>query len=153
MKLSPPEWFDSNYHYIVPELSPETEFSVGKAGPAKVVEQYKEAKEAGYETRPVILGPITYLLIGKPATDMPVDTNFKPISLLDKMVPAYSELLKQLKAAGATSVQIDEPALVMDSTTDLGAEYEKVYTTLANEGLDITVATCLSISSYSHCSS
>lgn len=143
------EWFDSNYHYIVPELSPETEFSLGKTGPIKAVEHYKEAKEAGYETRPVILGPITYLLIGKPATDLPVDTSFKPISLLDKMLPVYKELLQKLKAAGAASVQIDEPALVMDSTNDLGAEYEKVYSALAGEGVDITLATCASFCLFS----
>jgi 5-methyltetrahydropteroyltriglutamate--homocysteine methyltransferase len=115
---------------------------VAKTGTNKYVELFKEAKEAGFETRPVLTGPITYLLIGKPSTDgSSTDANFKPISLLEKLVPVYVELLKTLKEAGATSVQLDEPALVMDSTSGLASEYEKTYGQLAQVGLDITVAT------------
>jgi len=137
------KWYDSNYHYIVPELSPSTEFSLGKSGSIKQVDMYKEAKEAGYETRPVILGPITYLLIGKPSPELGASTDFQPISLLPKFVPVYVELLQKLQEAGVKEVQIDEPSLVMDSTTDLAAEYKKTYEQLsqAAEGIEITLTT------------
>lgn len=107
---------------------------------------YKEAKEAGFETRPVILGPITYLLIGKPSPELGANTDFQPISLLQKFVPVYVELLKKLKEAGVKEVQIDEPALVMDSTKNLASEFQKTYGELvqAAEGIDITLATCMS---------
>ena len=136
----------------VPELSPSTAFTLGKTGPIKHVEHYKEAREAGYETRPVILGPITYLLIAKPSPDLdPAEqASFKPISLLDKFVPVYVELIKELKKAGVAHVQIDEPALVMDSTTGMASDFEKVYGQLAQAGVDITLATCIQIPLLTH---
>lgn len=142
---SPSKWLcelTSVQQYIVPELSPSTEFTLGKSGSIKQVEEYKEAKEAGFETRPVVLGPITYLLIAKPSPELGANSDFQPISLLKKLVPVYVELLKKLKEAGVKSVQIDEPALCMDSTKDLASEFEKTYGELSQVGLDITLATC-----------
>ena len=131
------KWFDSNYHFIVPELSSSSKFTL--ASPAKPVEEYKEAKEAGFETRPVLLGPISYLLLGKNARD--ADASFKPLSLLDSLVPVYVELLKQLASAGAKSVQIDEPILVLDQDKSLASSFKSAYEALAGAGLPITLAT------------
>ncbi|GLJ47130.1 hypothetical protein SUGI_0995090 [Cryptomeria japonica] len=102
------KWFDTNYHYIVPELGPETKFRYSSH---KAVDEYKEAKQIGIETVPVIVGPLTYLLLSKPAKGVP---KFELMSLLDAILPVYKEVLGELKAAGATWVQFDEPSLVMD---------------------------------------
>lgn len=93
-------------------------------------------------TRPVLLGPITYLILGKTGRDE-TDAAFTPIDVLDKLVPVFGELLAKLVAAGATEVQIDEPALVLDATATLGPQYEKTYAALAKAapGLKITLAT------------
>jgi 5-methyltetrahydropteroyltriglutamate--homocysteine methyltransferase len=128
---------DSNYHYIVPEVSPDTDFKLRSNKP---VDHYLEAKEAGVETRPVLVGPITFLLLAKAARGAPA--GFEPISVLNKLVPVYAELLKKLSDAGAKAVQIDEPSLVMDATANLGEEYKTTYATLAKAApIDITVAT------------
>ena len=103
------KWFDTNYHYLVPELSPRTEFA---AEPAKHLEQFAEATAAGHRARPVLLGPVSFLLLSKPAADAPED--FDPLTLLDALVPVYVEILQQLRAAGAEWVQVDEPCLVLD---------------------------------------
>jgi len=131
------KWFDSNYHFIVPELSSSTKFALSSS--PKPVEEFKEAKEAGFETRPVLLGPISYLLLGKNARD--ADADFKPLSLLDSLVPVYTELLKKLAEAGAKSVQIDEPVLVLDQEKSLASSFKSTYETLAQAGLPITLAT------------
>ena len=131
------KWFDSNYHFIVPELSGSTQFALNSD--AKPVAEFEEAKAAGFETRPVIIGPVSYLLLGKAGRD--ADDGFKPLSLLDNLVKVYSELLEKLKAAGATSVQLDEPVLVYDQPESLASAYKSAYETLAKSGLAITVAT------------
>jgi len=131
------KWFDSNYHYIVPELSANTKFSL--ASDAKPVIEFNEAKEAGFETRPVLLGPISYLLLGKNTRDSAAD--FQPLSLLDSLVTVYDELLKKLKEAGATSVQIDEPVLVLDQDKSLASSFKSAYEKLGQSGLAITLAT------------
>jgi 5-methyltetrahydropteroyltriglutamate--homocysteine methyltransferase len=134
------KWFDSNYHYIKSEVSSHTEFRLNDTKP---VDEYLEAKEAGIETRPVLVGPITALLLGKAGRDEANRASFEPISLLDKLVPVYGELLKKLQAAGATEVQIDEPSLVMDSTANLAQQYQATFEALAKAapGLKITLAT------------
>lgn len=131
------KWFDSNYHFIVPELAASTKFEL--ASEAKPVIEYKEAKELGYETRPVLLGPISYLLLGKVSRDEK-DESFKPLSLLDQLVGVYSDLLSKLKEAGAQSVQLDEPILVLDQDKSLADSFKSAYETLAKAGLDITIA-------------
>ncbi|WP_406402803.1 5-methyltetrahydropteroyltriglutamate--homocysteine S-methyltransferase [Streptomyces uncialis] len=105
------KWFDTNYHYLVPELGPDTVFG---ADPAKQVAELKEALALGLDPRPVLVGPVTYLLLAKPAPGVPAD--FEPLTLLDRLLPVYAEILGDLRAAGAGWVQLDEPALAQDRT-------------------------------------
>ena len=111
------KWFDTNYHYLVPELGPDTVF---RADSAKQVAELREALTLGHAARPVLVGPITYLLLAKPAPGVADD--FRPITLLDRLLPVYAQVLADLRAAGAEWVQLDEPALVQDRTpADLNA--------------------------------
>lgn len=121
------------------EVSSKTDFKLVNT---KYVDEYTEAKEAGIETRPVVLGPITYLLIGKTGRDE-TNKDFQPIDVVDKLTAAFAELLKKLEAAGAKEVQIDEPGLVLDAADKLGDVFTKTYETLAKAapGLKITLAT------------
>ncbi|MFF7159126.1 5-methyltetrahydropteroyltriglutamate--homocysteine S-methyltransferase [Streptomyces sp. NPDC008139] len=105
------KWFDTNYHYLVPELGPDTVFT---ADSAKQVAEFKEAAALGHTARPVLVGPVTYLLLAKPAPGVAAD--FEPLTLLDRLLPVYAEVLADLRAAGATWAQFDEPALVQDRT-------------------------------------
>jgi 5-methyltetrahydropteroyltriglutamate--homocysteine methyltransferase len=120
------KWFDTNYHYMVPEVSADQAFVLSTR---KVLDQYEEARALGYETRPVILGPITFLHLAKSK-----DVGLDPITLLPKLLPIYAELLVQLKAAGAEWVQIDEPALVLDLPATTREAYRFTYATLAGVG-------------------
>ncbi|MFF8980863.1 5-methyltetrahydropteroyltriglutamate--homocysteine S-methyltransferase [Streptomyces cellulosae] len=116
------KWFDTNYHYLVPELGPNTVFA---ADSTKQVAELKEALAHGLAARPVLVGPVTYLLLAKPAPGVPAD--FQPLTLLDRLLPAYAEVLADLRAAGAEWVQLDEPALAQDRTpADLNAA-ERAY--------------------------
>ncbi|MEU8549229.1 5-methyltetrahydropteroyltriglutamate--homocysteine S-methyltransferase [Streptomyces roseoverticillatus] len=111
------KWFDTNYHYLVPELGPDTVFT---ADSAKQVAELKEALALGLTARPVLVGPVTYLLLAKPAPG--VAAGFEPLTLLDRLLPVYAEVLADLRAAGAEWVQLDEPALVQDrSPAELNA--------------------------------
>ncbi|MFJ3520318.1 5-methyltetrahydropteroyltriglutamate--homocysteine S-methyltransferase [Streptomyces sp. NPDC090131] len=111
------KWFDTNYHYLVPELGPDSVFT---ADSTKQVAELKEALALGHSARPVLVGPITYLLLAKPAPGVAAD--FQPLTLLDRLLPVYARVLADLRAAGAGWVQLDEPALVQDRTpADLGA--------------------------------
>ncbi|WP_371680356.1 5-methyltetrahydropteroyltriglutamate--homocysteine S-methyltransferase [Streptomyces sp. NBC_01276] len=111
------KWFDTNYHYLVPELGPDTVFT---ADSTKQVAELKEALALGHTARPVLVGPLTYLLLAKPAPG--VAAGFRPITLLDRLLPVYARVLADLRAAGAEWVQLDEPALVQDRTpADLDA--------------------------------
>ena len=110
LPLEMTKWFDTNYHYLVPEISPETEFKlVGD----KPVAEFLEAAEQGIHVRPVIVGPVTFLSLAKAAEGSP--EGFHPLDRLADILPAYAELLEKLAAAGATWVQLDEPALVSES--------------------------------------
>ena len=105
------KWFDTNYHYLVPELGPGTVFT---ADSGKQVTELREALTLGLTARPVLVGPVTYLLLAKPAPGVAAD--FEPLTLLDRLLPVYAEILADLRAAGAEWVQLDEPALVQDRT-------------------------------------
>ncbi|MBW1600024.1 5-methyltetrahydropteroyltriglutamate--homocysteine S-methyltransferase [Streptomyces sp. JJ38] len=105
------KWFDTNYHYLVPELGPDTVFT---ADSTQRVAELKEALAQGLAARPVLVGPVTYLLLAKPAPGVPAD--FEPLTLLDRLLPVYAEVLADLRAAGAEWVQLDEPGLVQDRT-------------------------------------
>jgi len=100
------KWFDTNYHYLVPEFTADQAFRLAST---KVVDEYLEAKALGIDTRPVLLGPVTYLLLGKAR-----GADFDPLTLLPRLLPVYTETLRALASAGATWIQIDEPSLVMD---------------------------------------
>ncbi|GAA3487094.1 5-methyltetrahydropteroyltriglutamate--homocysteine S-methyltransferase [Streptomyces cremeus] len=105
------KWFDTNYHYLVPELGPDTVFT---ADSSQQVGALTEALALGHTARLVLVGPVTYLLLAKPAPG--VAAGFEPLTLLDRLLPVYAEVLADLRAAGATWVQLDEPALVQDRT-------------------------------------
>lgn len=116
------KWFDTNYHYLVPELGPGTVFS---ANSTKQVGELKEALALDLAARPVLVGPVTYLLLAKPAPGVAAD--FDPLTLLDRVLPVYAEVLADLRAAGAGWVQLDEPALVQDRTPAELAAAERAY--------------------------
>ncbi|WP_308468411.1 5-methyltetrahydropteroyltriglutamate--homocysteine S-methyltransferase [Rathayibacter soli] len=111
------KWFDSNYHYLVPEIGPETVFSLASD---RIVREAEEAANAGYRTRPVIVGPVTFLALSKPSDAAPA--GFRPLSRLDEVLPVYQQLLARLSAAGVQWVQLDEPALVSESIADARAD-------------------------------
>lgn len=133
------KWFDSNYHYVRPTFSNSTEFKLNSEAGLKPVVEYLEAKELGVETRPVIVGPISYLYLGKADKD---SLDLDPISLLDKFLPVYKSLLAELYNAGARSVQIDEPILVLDLPQNVQDLYQSTFEQLVGEGLpEITLTT------------
>ncbi|MDG2526975.1 5-methyltetrahydropteroyltriglutamate--homocysteine S-methyltransferase [Stenotrophomonas sp. HITSZ_GD] len=117
------KWFDTNYHYLVPELHAGQAFRLRSR---KAVEEYREARGIGIETRPVLLGPVTFLLLSKT-----IDGSDR-WALLDALLPAYAQLLGELRAAGAAWVQLDEPALVLDLDEAARAAFTRAYTYLAD---------------------
>lgn len=106
------KWFDTNYHYLVPEIGPATTFALTSN---RIVEEFEYALANGVETRPYIVGPVTFLLLSKASDDAPA--GFSPLSRLEDVIPVYTALLEKLAAAGASWVQLDEPALVVDQDT------------------------------------
>lgn len=119
------KWFDTNYHYIVPEFVKEQTFSLFDT---KAMDEYREAAALGIRTKPVLIGPVSYLLLGKEK-----ETGFHRLDLLDALLPVYVELLKTLEAAGAEWVQIDEPCLVLDLEEKAKAAYKKAYEEIEKE--------------------
>ena len=124
------KWFDTNYHYLVPEIGPETRFRLASR---RLVDEFVESRGRGVLTRPVIVGPVTFLLLSKPSVDAP--EGFHPLDRLDDLLPVYAELLRELDAVGAEWVQLDEPGLVSESlgvtSRDLIASTERAYGALA----------------------
>jgi 5-methyltetrahydropteroyltriglutamate--homocysteine methyltransferase len=118
------KWFDTNYHYLVPEIEPTTRFALN---PDNVLSDLKEALAQGIPARPVVIGPITFLLLSKG-----VKGGGAPIERLEELVPIYSELLSLLSDNGAQWVQFDEPALVTDISPDAPALAEAVYNALGS---------------------
>jgi 5-methyltetrahydropteroyltriglutamate--homocysteine methyltransferase len=104
------KWFDSNYHYLVPEIGPETNFHLASD---RLIREVAEATTSGFRTRPVLVGPVTFLLLSKPSEGAP--EGYLPLDRLDDLLPVYAELLAALTAVGAEWVQLDEPALVSES--------------------------------------
>ncbi|TDE94843.1 5-methyltetrahydropteroyltriglutamate--homocysteine S-methyltransferase [Occultella glacieicola] len=111
------KWFDSNYHYLVPEIGPETEFRLVETPSVKA---FAEGLSDGVVTRPVIVGPVTFLLLSKPSASAP--EGFSPLSRLDDLLAAYTDWLRAFAEAGATWVQLDEPALVSDAWAETPAQ-------------------------------
>jgi 5-methyltetrahydropteroyltriglutamate--homocysteine methyltransferase len=113
------KWFDTNYHYLVPELDGATRFRLPDSH-VKPLAELAEAQALGVRTRPVLVGPLTFLLLSKPSAQAQPD--FTPLDLLDPLLDVYAELLERLNAAGAEWVQLDEPAYVQDrSAAELDA--------------------------------
>ena len=128
------KWFDTNYHYIVPEFSRDTDFSLSST---KVIDEYEEAKAHGVETRPVLIGPVSFLLLGKTQED-----DLDALDLLDDLLPVYAEVLQALADAGCEAVQLDEPNLVLDLSDEERAAFTQAYDALADAAdLDLHVAT------------
>jgi len=119
------KWFDTNYHYIVPELAPDTRFALSSGKP---FEEFGEALSLGIRTVPVLIGPVTYLLLSKPT--LGVEPDFEPLELLDRLLPVYEEVLARLASLGAEWVQIDEPSFAEDRSAKdlqaLGRAYERL---------------------------
>ncbi|WP_306362540.1 5-methyltetrahydropteroyltriglutamate--homocysteine S-methyltransferase [Nocardia sp. CC227C] len=114
------KWFDTNYHYLVPEIGPETRFALN---PDKLLAELAEALELGVPARPVVIGPLTFLKLAK-------GVGAEPLSRLTELLPLYRDLLSRLAAAGAEWVQIDEPVLVTDLTAEELALVGTVYSEL-----------------------
>ncbi len=113
------KWFDTNYHYIVPEFTVKQEFHLFST---KVIDEFNEAIALGIPAKPVLLGPITYLLLGKEK-----ENGFHRLSLLDRLLPVYLQVLEKLTEAGAEYVQLDEPYLSLDLDDEERKAYLKVY--------------------------
>jgi 5-methyltetrahydropteroyltriglutamate--homocysteine methyltransferase len=126
------KWFDTNYHYLVPEWSEGLSFKVDTG---KLLGEVKEARALGMETRPVLIGPLTLLLLGKGVN------GFDPMSLLPKLSKAYEEILQALIAEGVSWVQIDEPMLVTDLEDGVPEAYQKVYAQLAKLPVKLMLTT------------
>lgn len=129
------KWFDTNYHYIVPEFYMDQEFELS---PDKILNELQEAIAIGITPKPVLIGPLSYLLLGKEK-----EPGFNRLSLLEKLLPVYIKLLQKIKNSGASWIQIDEPFLVMDVAKDLADQYKEVFKRIANEvpGLKVILAT------------
>ncbi len=115
------KWLNTNYHYIVPEFHPDQQFKLTCHKPVK---DFKMALEMGFQTQTVLLGPISFLLLGKTVPD------FDVLDLLDRLLPVYQQILQELKEAGATCVQFDEPVLALDLTEKQRAAFVPAYTRL-----------------------
>ena len=117
------KWFDTNYHYIVPEFGPETKFSLSST---KVFDEFAEATDLGINGKPVLLGPVTYLTLGKVHDS--ADSEFDRYALLDDLLKVYEEIIKKLSHAGAEWIQLDEPIFSMDlnemQSASLKASYD-----------------------------
>ena len=132
-KVGPEEmtkWFDTNYHYLVPEIGPDTPLHFADD---TVVRRFADAREWGYVTRPVLVGPVTYLALAKAD---PATPDFDPLTRIDEAVAAYADALAALHAAGAPWVQLDEPTLTSDNLSrtraELGELAARVYERLAS---------------------
>jgi 5-methyltetrahydropteroyltriglutamate--homocysteine methyltransferase len=113
------KWFDTNYHYIVPEFENNQKFSLFST---KVIDEYLEAKKAGINAKPVIIGPVSYLLLGKEKEE-----NFNKLDLIESILPVYLEILHRLKEEGVEWVQFDEPFLALDLDTKAKETYRYAY--------------------------
>ena len=130
------KWFDTNYHYIVPEFKPNQNF---KLSFYKIIDEFLEAKNFGIKTRPVILGPLSFLHLGKSASK-----KFNKFNLLSKLVPVYKQILKLLKDFGAEWVQIDEPILSLDLDGSLKKKFISTYKSLSKNSPKILLTSYFS---------
>ena len=129
------KWFDTNYHYLVPELRPDTAF---EGGVNWLFDELDEARAQGHQAKPMILGPITYLWLSKTPG---APAGFDRLSLLPRLIKAYRRILAGLHERGVDWVQIDEPALCQDLPPDWLAAYQPAYEELADSGVKLLLAT------------
>ena len=129
------KWFDTNYHFIVPEWSADTSFKVNAKN---LIAQIKEAKSQGHDIKPTLVGPITLTYLGKKKEDF--GCRIEKI-LLPKLLPAYAQLLRELAAEGVDWIQIDEPILATDVAQVWLDAFAPVYKELANTGVRIILGT------------
>ncbi|WP_417550919.1 5-methyltetrahydropteroyltriglutamate--homocysteine S-methyltransferase [Methylophaga sp.] len=122
------KWFDTNYHYLVPEFTADTDFA---ANPDRLLAQITEAKTAGYNAKPVLVGPVSYLWLGKSK-----DQSDK-LALLDNLLPVYADILNQLATSGVEWVQIDEPILVTELSAEWQRALQQAYFSLAKSGVKL----------------
>ncbi|MGM0706093.1 MAG: 5-methyltetrahydropteroyltriglutamate--homocysteine S-methyltransferase [Bacteroidota bacterium] len=128
------KWYDTNYHYIVPEFDAEQTFSLSST---KAIDAYTEARDAGIETRPVLLGPVSFLLLGKMQAP-----HAEVLELLDALLPVYADVLQGVADAGASAVQMDEPHLVMDLSEAERRAFRRAYDALSNAAdVDLALTT------------
>ena len=135
MAMEMTKWFDTNYHFIVPEWSADTEFKVNAKN---LIAQIKEAKAQGHDIKPTLVGPITLTYLGKKKEDF--GCRIEKI-LLPKLLPAYTQLLRELAAEGVDWIQIDEPILATDVAQVWLDAFAPVYKELANTGVRIILGT------------
>ncbi len=127
------KWFDTNYHYLVPEFQREQPFTLSTS---KLFDEVAEAQALGYSVKPVIPGPLSYLWLGKVK-----GAEFDRLELLESLLPVYGEILQRLKEQGVEWVQIDEPILVLDLPQEWKSAFESAYNRLQTGGLNILLAT------------
>ena len=127
------KWFDTNYHYLVPEFSADQHFHLGWE---QLFEETEEARALGHNVKPVIIGPLTYLWLGKTK-----GADFDKLDLLDRLLPLYGQIFARLAALGAEWVQIDEPILVLDLPQDWKNAFERAYNQIQRDPLKKLLAT------------
>ncbi|WP_438299673.1 5-methyltetrahydropteroyltriglutamate--homocysteine S-methyltransferase [Pseudomonas sp. NMS19W] len=130
------KWFDTNYHYLVPEFTADQQF---KLSWEQLFDEVEEAKALGHNVKPVIIGPLTYLWLGKAKGN-----NFDKLDLLERLLPVYNEILGRLAAQGVEWVQIDEPILTLDLPQAWKSAFERAYHILQYSPLKKLVATYFS---------
>lgn len=130
------KWFDTNYHYLVPEFHPETAFRLASA---RLLDEVAEARALGHTVKPVLLGPLSFLWLGKEKV-----AGFDRLDLLDTLLPVYNELLAQLAAAGVEWVQVDEPILGLDLPGAWALAFERAYHALKTAKVSLLLATYFS---------
>jgi len=127
------KWFDTNYHYLVPEVQQNQQF---KLSWEQLFEEVDEARAQGYKVKPVVIGPMTWLWLAKTK-----GAEFNKLDLLDRLLPLYGEIFQRLAKQGVEWVQIDEPILVLDLPQDWKNAFERAYNLLQREPLKKLLAT------------
>ena len=127
------KWFDTNYHYLVPEFTEDKQFTLSSS---KLFDEVAEAIALEYQAKPVLLGPLSYLWLGKTK-----GSQFEKLELLERLLPLYGEVLTRLQVQGVDWVQLDEPILALDLPQVWRSAFESVYTRLRIRNLNILLAT------------
>ncbi len=133
------KWFDTNYHYIVPEFTAQQSFNLFSE---KIIREFQESKREGFQTKPVLLGPVSFLLLGKEK-----DKGFHRLALLPKLLPVYINVLKKLDELDVNMIQFDEPCLSLDLTVAERNAFTTVYSAISKQFPSLTIL----LASYFEC--